>query len=387
MGEDRTFDNYKAPLIIGRATNRKRDVIAFEVHPALKMLVKDSRIFARLNINFISALADVKLCALFRDFINRERNPASLDVTLDYRELRVCLGAGEDHYKVFKDFEFRMLKPLVDAVDGHTDLHLSYEPVKTGGKLTHLKFTMRPQSWQLQLFEAEHAKRLVEELAKNFDEPVIDTKAMPAVEAATDKAEAGLIDQCVKMDVSSFTVEWALKAHDATGVGEIIDYTKKQLAKKDKKGEAYETGQYIARMLNDGVGVRSLAERQKTEAAKRKPEEQAAACAAQTAAEEAEKTLKQRFEVYKKTKAETLLAQRPLAAIAQLGQIVADALTLRPMCQRRKEVGCDSAKLDRRKFNDKIIYGGYVLAEALKLSGTPEDNNFEAFKAREAEPA
>lgn len=31
LGEDRTFDDYQAPLIIGRATNRKRDVIAFEV--------------------------------------------------------------------------------------------------------------------------------------------------------------------------------------------------------------------------------------------------------------------------------------------------------------------------------------------------------------------
>ena len=75
------------------------------------------------------------------------------------------------------------------------------------------------------------------------------------------------------------------------------------------------------------------------------------------------------------------------AAIAQLGQIVADALTLRAMCQRWDEVGRDPAKLDRRKSNDKIIYGGYVLPEALKLWGTPDNLDFEAFKARELETA
>ena len=170
LGEDRTFDDYEAPLIIGKATSKKRGVIAFEVHPRIEKVIKDPQVFARLNIHFISALAEVRrgysLYALFRDMMNRKRDPAKLEVTLDYWELRGYLGVEEDQYKIFKDFKFRVLKPLIDAVNGRTDLRLSYEPVKTGRSLTHLKFTITPQPWQLQLFEAEHAARLVDELAK-----------------------------------------------------------------------------------------------------------------------------------------------------------------------------------------------------------------------------
>lgn len=383
-GEDRTFDDYEAPLIIGKATSKRRGTIAFEVHPRLEQVIKDPRVFARLNIHFIAALADVHrgyaFYALFKDAMNRQRDPATLEETYDYMELRAYLGVDENHYKDFKLFKRKVLKPLMDAVNERTDLHLSYEPVKTGRKLTHLKFTVRPQSWQLQLFEAEHAKRLVEELAKTFDGSVIDSKAVPAIEAGDSPEDAGLIDQCVQMGVTSSTVRRALKAHGAEGVGEIIAYTQKQLAKKDKKGEAYDAKQYLAKMLNDGVGVQSPGERQKLAEAKRKLDERAAQRAAQTAAERAEEELEARFAAHQKDRAHELIAQQDLAGLAELGEVVADVLILPAMRQRWQEIGRDPSKLDRRRGSDKMIFGGYVVPEALKLWGGAADTDFEAFK-------
>lgn len=384
-GEDRTFDDYEAPLIIGKATSKRRGTIAFEVHPRLEQVIKDPRVFARLNIHFIAALADVHrgyaFYALFKDAMNRQRDPEILEETYSYRELRTYLGVDETAYPVFKEFKKYVLKPLIDAVNERTDLHLSYEPVKTGRKLTHLKFTVRAQSWQLQLFEAEHAKRLVEELAKNFDGPVIDTKVVPAIEAGTDQKHAGLIDQCVKMGVTSSTVQRAIKAHGVQGVEEIIAYTQKQLAKKDKKGESYETGQYLAKMLNDGVGIKTVAARNKEAAARQRIEERAAAKAAQTAAEQAEEALQAQFFEHQKARASQLLKKRPPADLAKLGEAVADTLPSFADYRRRwAEIDQDYTQLDQRKMTDKTIYRTWVVQAVLKLWGEAGDLGFEEYK-------
>lgn len=387
MGQDRTFDSYEAPLIIGRALDRRRGVVAFEVHPRIEKLVKDPRVFARLNIYFISALADVRrgysFYALFRDFVDRTK---TAEVTLDYFELRAYLGIEESQYQIFKDFKFRVLKPLIDAVNERTDLRLSYEAVKTGRKLTHLKFTIQPQAWQLQLFDAEHAERMVTELVKNFDGPVIENKAAPGqIDADDDKARAALIDQCVKMGVTSKTVERALKKHAVQGVGEIIAFTKGKFAKMDKKGEGYDAANYLAKMLNEGVGVKAPEVRKREADAKKKLGERAAANAAKEAAERAEKELEKRFSDFKVTRALELLDGRAAADLEKLQDCVTEALPAYADFRRRwLDVGRDYRNLDRRKATDGLIFRGYVVPETLRLWGKHEDTDLEVFRAQSA---
>ena len=390
MGEDRTFDNYEAPLIMGRAMSRKRGVIAFEVNPRIEKLVKDPRVFARLNIYFISALADVRrgysFYALFRDFVDRTK---AAEVTLDYWELWAYLGVEENQYRVFKDFKFRVLKPLIDAVNERTDLRLSYEPVKTGRNLTHLKFTIQPQAWQLQLFDAEHAERMVAELMKNFDGPVIDHKIAPAqIEADKDTERAALVDQCVKLGVTSKTVERALAKHGVQGVGEIIAFTKSKFAKMDKKGERYDAANYLAKMLNEGVGVKAPEVRKRQAEAKEKLTKQKAARAKQEAAEKAEKELEERFSDYKAARAQELLDRCSADDLDKLHDRVAEALPAYANFRVRwQDVGCDYRNLDRRKATDRLIFRGYVVPETLSLWGKPEDTDLEAFRSKNMELA
>jgi len=389
LGEDRTFDDYQAPLIIGRATSKKRGVIAFEVHPRIEKLVKDPRVFARLNIYFISALADVKrgysFYALFKDFLDRTK---STEISLDYWELRNYLGVADTNYPDFKSFKRWVLKPLIDATNSRTDLNLAYEVVKTGRKLTHLKFTIKPQAWQLQLFEAEHAERMVTELGKTFDGAVIENQAAPVQIEATNKTRVALIDKCVKIGVTSKTVERALKEHGEQGVGEIITHTETRFKKMDSKGETYSAKNYLAKMLNDGVGVKAPVEREKTEQARQKLAKRELERQARTAAQEVEDTLKAKFEAHRKHRADELLEQQTATAIAELGERVAkDLPSIADYRRRWKEIGMQPAKLDRRKATDKTIYGAYVVREALKMWGRADDLDFESFKKRVLESA
>jgi len=386
-GEDRTFDDYEAPLIIGKATSKRRGTIAFEVHPRLEKVIKDPRVFARLNIHFIAALADVHrgyaFYALFKDAMNRQRDPEMLEETYDYWELRKYLGVDEGHYKDFKLFKRKVLKPLIDGVNERTDLHLNYDPVKTGRKLTHLKFTIKRQPWQLQLFEAEHAARLVEELAKTFDGPVIERMAQaPAqIEAETNAERASLIDKCVKLGVTSKTVERALEAHGVQGVGEIVVHTEGRFKKMDAKGETYDAKNYLAKMLNEGVGVKAPAERQKTEKAARVLAEREAARLAKTEAEQAEEALEAKFKDHQRQRATELVETQSAAKMMELSSVVGGLIPSLPDYRNRwRSIEGEIKKLDRRKTTDRTIFNGYVVPEALKLWGKPEDLDLEAYR-------
>ncbi len=390
LGQDRNFDHYRAPLIIGQANSQKRGVIAFEVHPRIEKLIKDPSVFSRLNIYFISAMSDIKrgyaFYALFKDIVDRTK---SAEVTLEYWEMRRYLGVEDSSYSAFKAFKQWVLKPLIDAVNQRTDLSLAYEPVKTGRRLTHLKFTIKPQAWQLQLFEAEHAERMVTELAKTFDGALIESKAASIeTEAVADRERAGLIDKCVKLGVTSKTVERALKEHGVQGVGEIIAHTETRFKKMAAKGETYDAKNYLAKMLNDGIGVKAPGERQKVEKARQALVAREAAQAAKTAAQRAEEALEAKFKEHQKARSDELISQQSAASLAKMGDMVADALPgIADYRRRWREIGQQPDRLDRRKATDKTIYGGYVVPEALKLWGRAEDIDFAIYRANITVPA
>ena len=273
-------------------------------------------------------------------------------------------------------------------MNARTDLHLTYEPVKTGRKLTHLKFTITAQAWQLQLFEAEHAERMVTELAKTFDGAVIGNQAAPVQIEATSKTRAALIDKCVKIGVTSATVKRALGEHGEQGVGEIITHTETCFKKMDAKGEKYSAKNYLAKMLNDGVGVKAPAEREKTEIARKNLAKREVERQAVTAAQAVEDDLKAKFDVHKKNYADELISQQSAAELAKLGEAVANDLpSIADYRRRWKEIGMQPAKLDIRKATDKTIYGAYVVREALKMWGRADKLDFESFKKRALESA
>ena len=164
--------------------------------------------------------------------------------------------------------------------------------------------------------------------------------------------------------------------HGVQGVGEIIAFTKGKFAKMDKKGEGYDAANYLAKMLNEGVGVKAPEVRKREAEAKKTLAQRAAAKAKKEAAERAEKELEKRFSYFKAARAQELLDGCSADDLDKLHERVAEALPAYADFRRRwQDVGRDYRNLDRRKATDGLLFRGYVVPEALSLWGKPEDTD------------
>ncbi len=133
--------------------------------------------------------------------------------------------------------------------------------------------------------------------------------------------------------------------------------------------------------------MKAPAEREKAEKTRAVLAEREAARAAKTNAERDEEAFKAKFREHQHSRTDELISKQNLTELGKLGEVIAGALGIRSMCLRWEEIGRQPSKLDRRKSEDKIIYGGYVVPEALKLWGQAEDNDLEAYRASVSEPA
>jgi plasmid replication initiation protein len=79
-----------------------------------------------------------ELCAQCRNKITKEREESLPD-------LRRKLGIDESEYSgrtAIADFKRRVLDPAIKQINTHTDLHVSYENIKTGRTVTGLLFSI-----------------------------------------------------------------------------------------------------------------------------------------------------------------------------------------------------------------------------------------------------
>ena len=266
LGEDRLFDNYSAPFIIGKADSKKNGVIAFEVHPRIEKIIKNPKVFAKLNILFLARLYDTKRAysfyALMRDFLDRGKvsKGKDLEVVLDYFEFRRYLGVADTSYTVFKEFKKSILKPLIDKTNTNTDVFVGYEAIKTGRTLTHLKFIIREIDWQIPLIEREKVENLIRELQRNAEIPFLLSNSTIEPLENTQIEEA--ISKFTSLKVQRVTVEKALDKFGVDGLEEIFAYYEQQAKIKNKKREEFKADRYAASLLNKGIGVKTTQERQ-----------------------------------------------------------------------------------------------------------------------------
>jgi len=93
--------------------------------------------FSRIPIKYtyvLNSRYSIRLYELLKQYENT-------GYRIDYiEELREMLGVEKDEYKVFADFDKRVLKPAVEEINEKTDLKVSYYKKKTGKKITHIEF-------------------------------------------------------------------------------------------------------------------------------------------------------------------------------------------------------------------------------------------------------
>ena len=254
---------------------------------------------------------------------------------------RGLLGAKDPYYDDFKNLNRKVLKAATQGVCDKSGIIVSPEFEREKRKVARIKFSVK-ENPQMQLFEHQEHSRLREcEAYKKLRE--YGLKDIEALHWVTKKGEQDVLDN--------------------------IAYVEAKNPEKSPIG-------YLVTTLRAGYGEKSPDERKREELARELVAKNAEARQEKALAEQAENALKVEFGVHQKARAAKLMAAQGAAGIATLGEVVAGTLSLRAMCQRWDEIGRDPSKLDLRKGNDKLMYGGYVVAEALKLWGLPEDLDF-----------
>lgn len=105
----------------------------------------------KLNYNFTSysliytlnmtSRYSTRLFELLRSYHYNKTKP--YEVLLDIDDLKEKLDAVKKTYVNFKDFRTAVLKKSIDEINEYTDMDVTYEPIKSGRKVTSIKFLLK----------------------------------------------------------------------------------------------------------------------------------------------------------------------------------------------------------------------------------------------------
>jgi plasmid replication initiation protein len=113
-------------------------------------MILDPKVFGKINLVVIKSLRSkysIALYELAEDYINVQIPKMSME---DFREL---MGVKEGQYSSIKDFRKRVIDVAIEEINRSDNISfsLSYEMIKTGRKITHIKFTTHKKEEVLQL--------------------------------------------------------------------------------------------------------------------------------------------------------------------------------------------------------------------------------------------
>lgn len=72
--------------------------------------------------------------------LDRAKLGGAISIQFDVNWMKSQSGI-EQKYDMWKDFNIRVIKPAIERINANTDLSVIYEPIKTGRKVTAVKFT------------------------------------------------------------------------------------------------------------------------------------------------------------------------------------------------------------------------------------------------------
>lgn len=75
---------------------------------------------------------------------------------IEIEELKELLGADAKSYNLFAEFERRILKPAKNEINDKTDIFIIYRKIKTGRRISHIKFEIETRVGHCDLEEEEH---------------------------------------------------------------------------------------------------------------------------------------------------------------------------------------------------------------------------------------
>lgn len=120
----------------------------------LPYLTNLSREFTRYNLNEVAKLTSI-YAHRFYELLMQWNAKGSRVIEIDWLRDVFML---ENKYRQYKDLKSRVIQPALEQINKHTTLNVSYEPVKTGRKITHLDFIFEPSLRKSKVMPNQDAK-------------------------------------------------------------------------------------------------------------------------------------------------------------------------------------------------------------------------------------
>ncbi len=139
----RSADRVELVPLLGRTTiaDRKnsRGYLTYEFDPLLVDLLRDSQIFAKLQLDVIHAVSSKYALALYEIVAKRARLTYIRSETFELEQFRSMLGVEPGKLSTYSNLLKFAIKPAFDEVNRLAEFHAAFEPVKIGRKVGAIK--------------------------------------------------------------------------------------------------------------------------------------------------------------------------------------------------------------------------------------------------------
>ena len=182
-----------------------------------------------VNLSSIYAIRIYELCKQYEKIKER---------TIEIEKLKIMLGIEKTEYKLYGDFKKRVLEIAEREIKEKTDINISFEEIKTGRKVTSIKFLIEKKEFEKsEIKEIETAEKTYSEEVERLYEKIKEIERIESlkdvIEESLERYEIERVESNIKYSndnaKSNYTafLKKALKE----------DYAKIEREKKKKKAE------------------------------------------------------------------------------------------------------------------------------------------------------
>lgn len=131
---------------------RERGILTYQFDPDLIVLLRDSRIFAKLQLDVIHAVSSKYALALYEVVAKRVRLSFVKSEVFPLEEFRVLLGVEPGKLGTYSNLLKFAIKPAFEEVNRLAEFSVAFEPVKVGRKVEAIRI-----AWAVKDIEARKA--------------------------------------------------------------------------------------------------------------------------------------------------------------------------------------------------------------------------------------
>lgn len=151
-------DNWKATQLLGTSelvTNKNTGVVRFTFPPMVVGLIKNSTIFAKLDLEVMRSFRSKYAFSLY-EAIARRVNMRRFTENLTTEDVRNILGVEDGKLEAYRNLNLRAIQPALLEVNSQSPYTVSIVPVKKGKKV--VSFIMGWETKTVEQLQAAHTE-------------------------------------------------------------------------------------------------------------------------------------------------------------------------------------------------------------------------------------